>query len=99
MLMTVGIALLAHGAMSLINSVRIPIQDSAKPIALVSGLRFVLVGMAVAGLGGAWIWQQVWLLALALVIGGEELLETSFVLFVLRRGRRQQTRGVVSQAS
>jgi hypothetical protein len=58
------------------------------PIAFVTGMRVMLAGIAVALIGAAWLWQQVWLLALGLAFGLEELWETSVVIFALRRGKR-----------
>ncbi len=87
-MLAVGIAAVAYGLIISGRVVAARVSDGSQPIALVSGLRVALVGAAVAGLAGAWIWQQVWLLVLALVFGAEELLETSVVLYVLRRGRR-----------
>ncbi len=65
----------------------------------VSGFRLAITGIAVAGVAGAWVRQQVWLLALSLAIGGEELLETSFVLYVLRWGQREEARGAADRAA
>ncbi|MDZ4278376.1 MAG: hypothetical protein U1B78_04480 [Dehalococcoidia bacterium] len=87
-----GLALAALGAAGLARGYLLPVRDRSKPIVWVSGFRMAVVGMAVTGLGAAWLWQQVWLLALALAIGGEELLETSFVLYVLRWGQKQEAR-------
>ena len=88
--MALGIALELYGFARLAAWRRISAFDGEKPLVFVSGLRAVLVGMAIAGVGAAWVWQQLWVLLIALAIGGEELLETSFVLFVLRRGRKQE---------
>jgi hypothetical protein len=46
--------------------------------------------MSLAALAASWIWGQLWLFVLALAFAGEELLETSTMLFAMRRGRRQQ---------
>ena len=89
-IMAAGVAMLIWGLAGVARGERLPFIDRTKPIVWVSGLRMVLVGMAIAAFGGAWIWQQLWLLILALVIGGEELVETSIVLFVLRWGQRQE---------
>ena len=89
-LTALGIALAVYGAGRLSTWRSVSAFDSRKPLVFVSGLRAVLVGAAIVGLGGAWLWQQLWMLLLSLAIGGEELLETSVVLYVLRRGRRMQ---------
>lgn len=90
-LLAVGLAAFARGVATLVRGLHIPIRDRSKPIVCVSGGRIAIVGLALAGIAGAWIWQQVWLLALSLAIGGEELLESSVILYVLRWGRRQET--------
>jgi len=55
------------------------------PLAHMTAFRLSVVGLAVAGLGASWAWQQLWLLALSLAIGGEELLESSICVYALRR--------------
>lgn len=57
----------------------------------VQGFRRAVVGLALFGVAGAWLWHQPWLLTLALVIGGEEVLETSVILSALRRQQTQAT--------
>ena len=89
-IMALGFAAAVYGAARLRAWLRVSPFDGDKALLFVSGLRAVLVGLAIAGVGGAWVWQQLWILLISLAIGGEELLETSFILFVLRRGRRLQ---------
>ena len=86
--MAAGVALFVYGAETLLRAVRISVWNHDRPIVWVGGFRAAIVGLAVISLGAAWFWQQFWLFLLALAIGGEELLETSVVLFALRRGRR-----------
>ena len=91
-MLALGIAAIVYGVATGLRGWAAPAQDRGKPAVFVAGLRAAILGTALAGLAGAWIWQQVWLLALALIFGGEELVETSAVLFVLRRGQRLQAR-------
>ncbi len=58
----------------------------------VRGLRLMLLGLALIGLGAAWQWHLLWLFVLALVFGAEEMLETSVVIRVLRRPLRRGER-------
>jgi hypothetical protein len=58
-----------------------------KAVTAMRGLRIAVIGLAVVGLGAAWAWHLVWLLVLALVIGGEETLESSVHIYALTRGR------------
>jgi hypothetical protein len=89
-LLAVGLALHVLGWRGLLSSFRMSAWDGERPIVFLSGFRVGVIGAALATLAAAWIWQQLWLLLLALAIGGEELLETSVLLYTLRRGRRIQ---------
>ena len=86
--MAAGSALFAYGVAALVRGLRLSDWDRSKPIAAVGGGRIGVIGIALLGLGAAWLWQQLWLLVLALAFGGEELLESSVILYVLRRGQR-----------
>jgi hypothetical protein len=88
LIMATGLAAFVYGVESLARALRISIWDLHRPIVWVAGFRAAIIGLAVAALGAAWLTQQLWVLLLALAIGGEELLETSIILFALRRGRR-----------
>jgi hypothetical protein len=91
-----GLVAFAVGAWRALATFRIPATEPRRPEEFLAGLRVLLVGGAVALIGVAWAWQQLWLLVLGLVIGGEELLETSFALHVLRRGMRRQRAGGIA---
>ena len=80
--------LVAIGAVMVIAGLRRMWQPMRGPIdqlAWMTGFRLGVVGLAVVGVGLAWLWQQVWLLAVALGVGGEELLESSTYVAVLKR--------------
>ena len=49
------------------------------------GFRRAVVGLCLAGIAVAWAWQIPWLFIVSLGILGEELLETSVMIEVLRR--------------
>jgi len=87
-IMAAGFALFLSGALGLARALRISIWDMNRPIVWIVGFRAAIIGLAVVALGAAWLSQQLWVLLLALAVGGEELLETSVILFALRRGRR-----------
>jgi len=93
-----GVAMAAWGVAGLVRGWRMPFADRAKPVVWVSGFRLAIVGLAVVALGAAWLSQQLWVLLLALAIGGEELLETSVILFALRWGQRQEPRFAAARA-
>ncbi len=90
-IMAAGGLAFAFGARELTRAFRLSVWDRERPIVHVAGFRRAVVGLAVAGVGAAWLSQQLWVLLLALAVGGEELLETSIILFALRRGRRLET--------
>ena len=52
-----------------------------------------LTTLAVAGLAAAWLFQLGWLAILAAIITGEELLESSLVVFGLTRGTKLRLHG------
>ena len=83
--MAVGAALLVWGIRLEVQGLRRPTRDPEHILSLVRGLRLSILGFSVLGLGVAWIWQVLWLFVLSLIFVGEEMLEISFVLFVLRR--------------
>jgi len=60
--------------------------DSAQLIPLMVGFRAFMIGLALIGIGIAWVWELPWLLVLSLASGGGETLETSLILFALRHG-------------
>jgi hypothetical protein len=65
------------------------VRDPLRALAIMQGFRIAIVGLAVAAIGAAWWWQIGWLFVLALVIGGEELLESTVVIAALKHGRSQ----------
>lgn len=62
--------------------------DPMRALAILSGFRSAVIGLALCGVGAAWIWQCGWLLALSLIIGGQELLESSIMIAAARQGCR-----------
>ena len=63
-------------------------SDPAKILVFLMGFRLAIIGLAVLAIGAAWAWHIPVLLVLALVVGGEELLESSVHIYADRRGRR-----------
>ena len=84
----VGAVVFARGLALLIDGLRRSVWDPDKSLAMASGFRIAVIGLAIAGLAASWQWQLLWLLLLALAIGGEETLESSIVIFALRRGKK-----------
>jgi len=61
-------------------------RDPGRALAIMQGFRRSVVCLAAAAIGAAWWWQIGWLFVLALVIGGEELLESTVVITALKHG-------------
>lgn len=62
--------------------------DHTRIVVWIQGFRLSIIGLALAGIGAAWALHLTWLLVLSLAIGGEETLESSIVIFALRRKQR-----------
>ncbi len=69
---------------------RPPYEHASKTLAALQAFRRGVIGLAVMGLGAAWIWQLDWLLVLALVIGGEETLESTIHVQAVSMSERWQ---------
>jgi hypothetical protein len=85
-LVLAGIAVAVRGIRRQAPGLGRPVTDAAKGAALLRAFRAVVVGLTLIGLGLAWEWQLGWLLGLTLVIGGEELLESTVVIAALDAG-------------
>jgi hypothetical protein len=55
-------------------------------IPVMEGFRACIIGLALVGIGAAWVWHLPVLLVLALAIGGGETFAASRMLCALRRG-------------
>ena len=86
-LIAAGGALLLLGGRIEIDGITRPLRDPAKVLTWVRGFRLSMIGLALAGSGAGWYFDQTWLLVLSLAIGGEETLESSIMHFALTRGR------------
>jgi hypothetical protein len=72
-----------RGLKGLLRAVR---GDSAYLVPFMEGFRATIIGLALVGLGIAWVWHLPWLLVLSLTTAAGETLETSLILFALRHG-------------
>ncbi len=94
-LIALGTGLALWGLLMVLNGLRGALRgDSGKLLTWIQGFRLSIIGLALAGLGAAWGWHLTWLLVLTLAISGEEILESSIVIFALRRGRRLEMQKV-----
>jgi hypothetical protein len=86
-LMALGAAFAVWGAKRGLKGLLYAVRgDSAQLVPFMEGFRATIIGLALVGIGAAWIWHLTWLLAISLAVGGGELLETSLILFALRHG-------------
>jgi hypothetical protein len=85
-LMVLGLVLTLRALQRCHAAWRRPLTGLMQPLAWVRGFRLAMIGLALVGIGAAWLWQLGWLLAMALAIGGEETLEASIVIAALRAG-------------
>jgi hypothetical protein len=82
--MALGLVLAFRGLRHCRIALPRPGSASMHSLTWMRGFRLTLFGLAVAGVGAAWLWQIEWLLFLSLAIGGEETLETSIAISALR---------------
>jgi hypothetical protein len=86
-LMALGAVIAVWGTkMELVGLIGALRGNSAQLVTLMEGFRLSIIGLALTGVGAAWAWHLTWLLVLSLVIGGQEMLESSIDIFALRRG-------------
>ena len=86
-LIAAGTPLLITGLVIEMDGITRPLRDPTKVITWVRGFRLSMIGLALAGAGAGWLFDQTWLIVLSLAIGGEETLESSIMHFALTRGR------------
>jgi hypothetical protein len=90
LIMLSGAILAIEGTRRQIDGITRPIGDAEKAITWMRGFRRTIIGLAILGIGAAWTWQAPWLLALALIIGAGEVLESSLDVWALSKGHELQ---------
>ena len=85
-MMAIGLAVLLKGTSMAHRGLYSPMSDPTKMHRFVIGFRIAVIGITMAGLGAAWNWNILWLFVLSLAFGGEELMESTVHLYILRRG-------------
>ena len=86
-LVLAGVPALIAGLWREWDGLRRPLRDPAKVLTWVRGLRLSMIGLALAGSGAGWLFDQTWLVVLSLAIGDEETLESSVMHFALTHRR------------
>jgi len=80
-----GIALLVWSVWTNLDDIRRPLSDPTKALGLVRWLRTTILGLGAVAIGIGWLWDSWPLIGLALIIGGEETLETTSVIRAMER--------------
>jgi hypothetical protein len=80
-----GVLLALRGGWMELRGVRTPLERPGKNLLTVRGMRLMLFGASLAVAAAGWLWQVPALVAAGLVIGFEEALETSIVVYALRQ--------------
>jgi hypothetical protein len=80
-----GIALLAWSVWSNVNDLRRPLSDPTKALGFARWLRTTILGLAAVAIGIGWLWDIWPFIGLALIIAGEETLETTWVIRAMER--------------
>lgn len=83
--MELGALVAARGFVLAWRGARTPLHVPGKNWTWMRGFRLAILGLSVLGIGAAWLWQLPWLLALSLVVGFEETLETSIAAWALKQ--------------
>jgi len=86
-LFALGTPVLITGLWRERDGLRRPLRDPTKVLKWVRGFRLSMIGLALAGSGAGWLFDQPWLIVLSLAIAGEPTLESSIMHFALTRGR------------
>lgn len=87
-LVAIGLAVAVWGAYHGVSTAQREARDPRRALALLQGFRTSVIGLALAGIGAAWCWEIGWLFGLSIIIGGEELLESTVVIAALCQGAR-----------
>jgi len=80
-----GIALVVWSVWSNLDDLRRPLSDPTKALGLVRWLRTTILGLAAVAVGIGWLWNTWPIVGLALIIAGEETLETTSVIRAMER--------------
>lgn len=84
LIIAVGVLTAWLGSRRALGGLRRPVGDGSHMQTFVMGFRIAVVGLVLSGLGASWWWPLTWLFVLSLVFGGEEILESTTHLAILR---------------
>jgi hypothetical protein len=80
----VGVIIALQGGRRALAAARTLRLDPERALGILRGFRIAIVGLCLAGGGVGWLWEINWLVALSIVICGEEVLESSIGIAALR---------------
>jgi hypothetical protein len=83
-----GIYLFWTGLRAWIRGSRQTGESGNRLLGMMRGFRVGIIGLALAGVGLWLLTGQTWILVVALGVGGEELLESSFIIATIRADPR-----------
>jgi hypothetical protein len=73
-----------------IDDLRRPLSDPTKALGLARWIRTTILGLAAVAIGVGWLWDVWPLIGLALIIAGEETLETTSAIRAIEAWRRER---------
>ncbi len=80
LLALLGMGAAERGVRRFFRGVGSPSPDTGNMLSALCGFRLAVTGLALVGVAGAWLWGELWLLALSLGVAREETLETSIMI-------------------
>ena len=83
-LISLGMVIWYFGTRMTLRGLGRPMSDLTRMQAFVQGFRIAVIGITVVGLGISWNWHVMWLFVLSLVFGGEEIMESTAHLAILK---------------
>ncbi len=89
LLMAVGGYLFWIGLSAWIRGSRETGDSGGRLLGMVRGFRVGIIGLALVGIGVWLLTEQTWILVVSLAVGGEELLESSFIIATIRSDPRR----------
>jgi len=87
LVMIVGAMAAVFGARRGVDGIVRPLRDTGKALTFYRGFRQTVLGLALLGVGAAWLWQSPLLLSLSLIIGAGEIFESSLDVWALTKGK------------
>ena len=88
-----GLAMTVRGLWTGVGGSPGLLRQGRDAYAWIRAFQVAVAGLMLVAVAAAWVWRQPWLLAVALGILGEEMLETSRILTALKRSPSRRPAG------